>query len=584
MDSGYFGAVRLRAKWTIALLLTGAVPLAALTFTTGRIQKRGLETAERHLEIAVIDHVAAVLEHSLDSAAEATHRVGRVLTEATITSDDTRLELAREAMARGTMLAQVAVYDGSGKLLDAINRVGVEVVRPPERVPASAPAPNAPGRWLAPEPSAAGTSLQFLEPVFRDGELRAWVLGTLRPRALSSQLTGISRDRFDGRPDGVLLLDHAGRPFAGGEGTFAPDVSLFGKDLFAETRLPSDVAEKPFALSTEFTSAAGQPMIGSVRVLPHRRWFVVVRRPAEAVYATLSATRRQLAVAAAAAALFAVALGAILAARTTRPIAQLIDLARAYGRRELERRSTIETGDEIEGLGASMMQMADDIAAGEREIVRRTAVEANLSRYLPKQIAESIAAGEKKIELGGERRVVTVLFADVVSFTPFAEAAGPERVVAFLNELFTVLSEVVFRHGGIIDKFIGDSLMAIFGAPTDQSDHASRALAAAEDMHRFVEASAPAWRDHYGFDVKLAIGLSSGEVVVGNLGSESRMEYTAIGDVVNVAARLEALARPGQTLVVESTASAAGEGWTFAWLGEQPLRGKRALVKVAEVA
>lgn len=576
--------MRLRAKWTLALLLTGAVPLAALTFTTTRIQKRGLETAERHLEIAVIDHVATVLDESLDSAAEATHRVGRILTEATITSDDARLELAREAMARGTMLAQVAVYDEHGKLLDAINRVGAEVARPPEQVATTAPAADAPGRWLPPNPSADGAALQFLEPVFRDGALRAWVLGTLRGHALGSQLTGISRDRFDGRPDGVLLLDEQGRVFAGGDRSFVSGTSLFGRDLFSETTLPSDVATKPFALSTEFTSATGESMIGSARVLPHRRWFVVVRRPADAVYVTLARTRRQLGFAAIGSALLAIGLGAFLAARTTRPISALTDLARAYGRRELGKRSDVRTGDELETLGSSMMQMADDIAKGEREIIRRTAVEANLSRYLPKEVAESIANGERELELGGERREVTILFADVVSFTPFAEAAGPERVVSFLNELFTVLSEVVFRHGGIIDKFIGDSLMAIFGAPTAQSDHASRALAAAEDMHRFVEASAPAWRERYGFDVKLAIGLSTGEVVVGNLGSEARMEYTAIGDVVNIAARLEALARPGQTLVVESTAAAAGDGWTFAWLGEQPLRGKRAVVKVAEVA
>jgi len=576
--------VRLRAKWTLALLVTGALPLAALTLTTGRIQKRGLETAEKHLEVAVIDHVATVLERSLDSAAEATHRVGRMLTEATITSDDARLELAREAMARGTMLAQVAIYDGKGKLLDAINRVGVEASRPPPEITASAPAPNAAGQWLPPPPAAEGAQLQFLEPVFREGELRAWVLGTLQAHAIDTELTGISRDRFDGRPDGVLLLDEQGRVFAGGVGAFAPGTTLFGRDLFAETTLPPNVIEKGLGFSTEFTSASGESMIGSARVLPQRRWFVVVRRPAEAVYATIAATRRQLGIAAAASALLAVALGAFLAARTTRPIGALADLAGAYGRRELDKRSTVRTGDELEGLGTAMMRMADDIAEGEREIVRRTAVEANLSRYLPQQVAESIASGKQQIELGGERRVVTVLFADVVAFTPFAEAAGPERVVSFLNELFTVLSEVVFRHGGIIDKFIGDSLMAIFGAPTEQQDHASRALGAAEDMHRFVEASAPAWRERYGFDVKLAIGLSSGEVVVGNLGSETRMEYTAIGDVVNIAARLEALARPGQTLVVESTTAAAGDGWTFHWLGEQPLRGKRALVKVAEVA
>jgi class 3 adenylate cyclase len=172
----------------------------------------------------------------------------------------------------------------------------------------------------------------------------------------------------------------------------------------------------------------------------------------------------------------------------------------------------------------------------------------------------------------------------VVSFTRFAEEAPPERVTAFLNELFTVLTEVIFRHGGTVDKFLGDSVMAIFGAPTAQQDHALRAVMAAEDMHRFVSASAPAWRDSYGIDVQLAVGINSGEAVVGNLGSESRMEYTAIGDVVNVAARLETVAHPGQTLLTDAVARrCAGQGFSFSTLGPHPLRGKSRSVEVLQL-
>jgi class 3 adenylate cyclase len=244
----------------------------------------------------------------------------------------------------------------------------------------------------------------------------------------------------------------------------------------------------------------------------------------------------------------------------------------------------VKSGDELESLGDSMTAMADDIARGEVEILRRTKVEAGLSRYLPGEVAKVIAAGERDLALGGERRNVSVVFADVVSFTPFAESTAPERVVAFLNELFTLLTEIVFRHEGTVDKFVGDCVMAIFGAPNAQDDHASRALACAEDMHRFVEANAPAWKAKYGVECKLGIGVASGEALVGNLGSEARMEYTAVGDVVNVAARLEALARPGQTLVTEDVRKLAGDDFAFAPLGEHPIRGKKQSVAILEVA
>lgn len=569
--------MRLRTKWTAALLLTGALPLGLFAFATTRIQKRGLETSERQLEVAVIDHVATVVARDLDDAAEATHRVGRILTEASIESDEARLELARETMARAALLAEVAIYRPDGKLLDAIRRIGATAPKPPATVPSALDL--AKGTWLSPEYGSDGAAVRFVEPVYRDKELRAFVLGTLLANGLGDQLREISRDRFEGRADGVLLLDAIGRPLTGEVGS----ASLFGRDLFANATLPPDPFAKPFALATEFVATDGEPMVGSARSLPSRRWAIVVRRPARAVYAALTSSQRLLVAAAASFALLAVLLGAFLAARTTRPIRTLVELSRAFGRRQWTARSTVKTGDELEQLGNAMTEMADGIAAGEREILRRAAVESDLSRYLPSQIARAIAAGEQNIQLGGERRTITVLFADIVSFTPFAEQAKPERVVAFLNELFTVLTEVVFRHEGVVDKFMGDSMMAIFGAPKDQPDHAARALGAAEDMHRFVEASAPAWKEQYGFDVKLAVGLSTGDAVVGNLGSETRMEYTAIGDAVNIAARLEALARPGQTLVTEATLELAGDGWSFAPLGEQPLRGKRAPVRVAEV-
>jgi class 3 adenylate cyclase len=278
--------------------------------------------------------------------------------------------------------------------------------------------------------------------------------------------------------------------------------------------------------------------------------------------------------------------GAWLGARTTRPIAGLVALTRAYAARQFAVRSTVRTGDELEALGGAMESMADTLVASEREVGRLARVENDLSRYLPAEVAQAVAQGRASLALGGDRRRVTVLFADVVAFTAFAEHAPPEKVVAFLNELFTVLTEVVFRHGGMVDKFIGDCVMAVWGAGSvalDDEGQRRAALETAEDMHRFVEASAPEWRERYGIDVSLGIGVHTGDALLGNLGSETRMEYTAIGDVVNVAARLESLARGAQTLVTaEVTAGMSGD-FTFSPLGPHALRGKRAPVDIFEV-
>jgi adenylate cyclase len=156
-------------------------------------------------------------------------------------------------------------------------------------------------------------------------------------------------------------------------------------------------------------------------------------------------------------------------------------------------------------------------------------------------------------------------------------------MVTILNQLFTILTEIVFRHGGTVDKFIGDCVMAFWGAPDDQADHAARAVAAAEDMQSWIEAGNEDWQRSYGVTIRLAIGVHTGEAVVGNFGSETRMEYTAIGDTVNVAARLEAIARPQQILVSEATRQAAGDDFEYVALGSRQVAGKSEAVELYEV-
>jgi adenylate cyclase len=576
--------VSLRVRWTAALLAVALLPLAALAVVTLRIQRSGLHRAEQELELAVCDRVGDALDRDLDYAGEATLRLGRVLIEGRIADDEARLFIAREIIARAAALQHAAVYTPTGDLVDTIARVG-ESREPaaPARIPDEVQRRRPEfGEWAAPAFDANGVTLRFVVALLRDGELRGWVVGTVSPRWIEDTVASISRDRF-GAPDRVLVVDPTLRLLSRGPGA-APGASLAGREIFTRVQLPPGAFARPLQLTEDYLAA--EPMVGSLRTLPERRWAVLVRRPEREVFLALYASRRLLIGGALALAALAVLVGAWLGARTTRPIAGLVALTRAYAARQFEARSTVRTGDELEALGGAMESMADTLVASEREVGRLARVENDLSRYLPAEVAQAVAQGRASLALGGDRRRVTVLFADVVAFTAFAEQAPPEKVVAFLNELFTVLTEVVFRHGGMVDKFIGDCVMAVWGAGSAAlDDEAQRraALETAEDMHRFVEASAPEWRERYRIDVSLGIGVHTGDALLGNLGSETRMEYTAIGDVVNVAARLESLARGAQTLVTaEVTAGMSGD-FTFSPLGPHALRGKRAPVEIFEV-
>lgn len=578
----------LRTKWTLALLLTGGLPLLLCAYALIRIQALGLEVAEQEREVAMIDHIAQLVRGSLTEAADDTHRVGLLLTDARIPDPDARIALATDVVNGCDALAGVAVYRSDGTLLDALYRtdgkLGARRPLPPERLPAAVLHGES-GSWHRVTAEGDGALMHYIEPIEQQHQLRAFALGLLTAQSLGEKVRRLAQDHCGGRGDCVLVLDAEQRIIAGGspEGPLSVGQNLKGKDVLSRAELSAGLLTQPIGFTWQFRGLRGERMIGSVRTLPEYGFILAVRRPWALAFGVMRSVRLLIVVATLVLLAVAVLYGRYIAKRTTRPIQKLVELTRAYAQRRFSERSVVATGDELEELGSSLSDMATELAASEKEIERRARIENDLSRFLPEEVARAIASGRQPLLLGGQRRNISVLFADVVAFTRFAESAPPEQVVALLNELFTVLAEVVFRHGGIVDKFIGDSVMAVFGAPSEQPDHVQRALTTAEAIHRFVEANAPAWRVTYGIEVQLAIGINSGEALVGNLGSEKRMEYTAIGDVVNIAARLEGVAQPGQTLVTADVAAAAGEGFSFRALGEHPLRGKRNAVQILEV-
>ncbi len=230
-----------------------------------------------------------------------------------------------------------------------------------------------------------------------------------------------------------------------------------------------------------------------------------------------------------------------------------------------------EGADDYVNKGASM----EELGARVESVLRRTRETERLrrlfARYTSDAVVEEILRSGDVV-LTGEQRVVTVLFADLRNFTAFAESRPPEEVLRLLNEVLGQLADAVLECGGTLDKFLGDGLMAVWGAPVTHADDAALAVSAALRMHEALDAL-NALRPE-GARFELGIGLNTGPVLAGSLGSTRRTEYTCIGDTVNVASRLCAHAAPGETLVGEGTSLAVGHLGRFEALAPVRLEGK----------
>ena len=206
-------------------------------------------------------------------------------------------------------------------------------------------------------------------------------------------------------------------------------------------------------------------------------------------------------------------------------------------------------------------------------------------RYVSPQILDHILAHPEKVQLGGDRRDLTILFSDIRGFTSISEASEPEEVVEMLNEYLTRMVEILLSHGGTLDKFIGDAVMGFWNAPAADADHPRHAVACAIEMIRETARLRERWTAVGKAAIRIGIGINSGEAVVGNIGAEKVFGYTVIGDAVNLASRLESKNKDYGTEIIisEFTRERIGGAFETVYLDEVKVKGKEKAVKIYEV-
>ncbi len=317
-------------------------------------------------------------------------------------------------------------------------------------------------------------------------------------------------------------------------------------------------------------SVRAEPLVSSRPSEGHR----VVAVPLDPVLAPFASILQALFLAGLGALLLSVILGVAISRSLTRPVRALVEASRRVAGGDYEARVSFEAEDEMGTLASAFNDMTQGLLV--REQYRSV-----LNKVVSRGIAEELMKG--KVELGGENREITVLFADIRGFTPLTEGMEPQRVIALLNECMERLASAVDDEGGVVDKFIGDEVMAVFGAPVSQDDHAVRALRAALRMREGIAEMNGQRAGRGEAPLDLGIGVATGVAVAGNMGSTDRLNYTVLGSTVNLASRLTGEAGAGEIIVSGATRAAAGDACVASSLGRRALKGFSSEVEVFAV-
>ncbi|HEU4368984.1 MAG TPA: adenylate/guanylate cyclase domain-containing protein [Methylomirabilota bacterium] len=427
----------------------------------------------------------------------------------------------------------------------------------------------------------------FTSDVYFSPAFRRWVIYLSAPaRDAGGAVTGAVSARYDMQAD-LKRFVNAVRFGATG---FTAVVNGDGRVIAHpdDARLDEDASRWPVvrdALQGRTVSAVaaagaetlmvGRPFEGPATVNP-RPWVLVAEAATAEVLAPVRALRLKFALAALVAGAACLVVAGLLARSVTRPLHDLVGVVHKIRGGDLTAGTPLAGRDEIGHLGTALNEMAH--ALRDRERIKEI-----FGRYVTTQVSQELL--DKQITLGGERRRVTMLFSDIRNFTTMSEAMTPEQIIDFLNDYFSEMVDAVFEHHGVLDKFIGDGMLAVFGSLDVVEGHERRAVLTALRMkarlaklngERAIVGLAP---------IAIGVGIHTDEVIVGNIGSRKRLEYTVIGDGVNTCSRVEGLNKEFGTtiLITDATWEPVRGEFECRPMPEASLKGKTKTPRVFEV-
>jgi adenylate cyclase len=371
----------------------------------------------------------------------------------------------------------------------------------------------------------------------------------------------------------IIVVDDSGRLIA------HPDMSLVlrGSASSGDFKGLNQILNATNGSAVVTTADAGKTIVAVSASVGDPGWNVIATQPISEAFAPIRAALWRSVILVAIGTLITLALAYWLASRMSGPIRQLEDGAKRIGSGQFDHRIAISSGDELEQLATRFNEMAGELAASRQKSERIS----RLKRFLAPQVAELIERSDQLLD--GQRREVVAIFGDLRGFTSFSARAEPDAIMAVLREYYDAVGAVITRHEATLIQFAGDGVMVLVNAPIECADPADRAVLLAIDLQAAVQRLANKWFAT-GYAMGFGVGIAMGQATVGTIGYEGRLDYTAVGNVVNLASRLCALASDAQILVDPVVAKGTKDDFVLVSLGEQTIRGYDRALEVFAVA
>ena len=480
------------------------------------------------------------------------------------------LRLLRQVPA----IVDVTLVDGQGIERLHVSRVDPDIVNSgTDRSHDQAVVGARSGRiWYGPVTLYEGSEPHVMVAVAGAREINGIAIAAINLKLIWDVISAI----HIGKSGDAFVLDSSGRLVA------HPDISLVlrGDDDPAAARLKQlqQAAIEGGGETAEGIDAEHRAVIAAMAPIPGPDWMAVVEQPAAEALTPIREALWRTGLLLLVGTLFAATLAYFMARRMAGPIALLEKGAEEIGAGHFDHKIEISTGDELQGLAHRFNDMAIELALSQERSERI----ARLRRFLSPQVAELVEGSDQEALLDSHRAEVAVIFCDLRGFTSFSSAAEPDQVMGLLQEYYEALGAIITRYEATLTCFLGDGLMLLLNAPVRCQEPALRGVRMAVEMQASVQSLIVGWRAR-GHLVGFGVGLAKGPATVGRIGYEGRSDYTAIGNVVNLAQRICAAAEDGQILIDSTVAEEVGNAFALSPLGIRPLRGFDEAVPVFSV-